>query len=449
MKTFPFPRFGGGFLGLVVVFVTAFFSLFSIHSCSEPDEIGLGLIDRRASFNSTDTMGILAVTDFSDHVPTNFGGENILGVLHDPVFGKSRASIFTQFRLPENNLSLGDEPVLDSITISFGYSGQYYGQIETIQTVRIYELSEEIPDIDTLFSDLVIPHYPEPLAEMLLRPAPNDSVLIDTTMFAPHFSLRLSDAFGQKMIDANGTPAFENVPNFLDYFKGVFVTVDEQIEGTGSVFNIDMYSFFTRLILHYHQEGDTVAMRQNFPINEFTQRSTYFEALGYDNAHPVLVEQIFGEDPYAWGDSLLFVQGMGKFRCNIHFPFIAKLSEAENVTINQARLIIPVAPGFEDEMFPPADELILLRFDEEGGVDALSDMAFGDDYFGGSYDQAREQYSFNITQHLQEIMDGKFPDNGLALVSARSAESAQRVILNGPGSSARPMRLEIIYTVFN
>ena len=450
LKTNHSPRLRGGFLGLLLLSFLTAVSLFSINACSEPDEIGLGLIDRRAGFNSSDTLTIIGSTGVSVPVPTNFGGQNMLGVLDDPLFGKVRASLFTQFRLTQNNFSLGESPVLDSLTISFEYSGRYYGQVETFQTIKIFELSEQIPDVDTLYSDLVVPHYPDPVAELLLRPTPTDSVLIDTTMFAPHFKLRLSDALGQKIIDANGTPAFENVPNFLEYFKGLYITVDEEIDGTGSIFNISMFNFFTRLSLYYHEEGDTNALRHDFPITQFSKRSNFFENLSYENAHPVLVEQLFGENPEESGDSLLFVQSMGKLRANIRFPYLSDLSGAANVTINQARLIVPIAEGFsDDEMFTPAQELFLLRYDDNGKMVSLADMQFGDAYFGGVYNESKRQYSFNITQHLQEVMDGKIADHGLTMVIPQAAENARRVVLNGPGAAVRPMRLEIIYTVFN
>lgn len=449
MKKYSFPRVSGGFFGIFTLLLLAAVSIFSMHACSEPDEIGLGLIDRRAGFNSTDTLSILGFTGFSDPVPTHFGGQDMIGVMQDPVFGKVKASLFTQFRLTENNFSLGTSPVLDSLVISLEYSGTFYGQEETFQTLKVFELSEQIPDQDTLFSNMQVAYFPDPVAELLLRPAPTDSVLIDTVMFAPHFRVRLSDALGQKLIDANGTPAFENVPNFLEYFKGLYITVDDEIDGIGSIFNLSMFSFFTRLSLHYHEEGDTVAKRHDFPVTQFTQRINLFESFGYDDAHPMLRAQLFGEEPYVAGDSLLFLQSMGMLRANIHFPHISRLAETANVTINQARLIIPLAEAFEDDLFPPPNELILLRFDEDDKVQPIADMQFGDEYFGGLYDEGRKQYNFNITQHLQQVMDGKIPDKGLTVMVTRASENAGRVVLNGPGSAVRPMRLEIIYTVFN
>jgi hypothetical protein len=56
------PRFRGGFFSPAVkllVFLT-FFSFW--FGCTEPDEIGLGLIDDLAGFGTTDTLSLLAYT---------------------------------------------------------------------------------------------------------------------------------------------------------------------------------------------------------------------------------------------------------------------------------------------------------------------------------------------------------------------------------------------------
>jgi hypothetical protein len=450
LKTRLLPRACGGFFSPWLSLLFGVFLVLFLHACSEPDEIGLGLIGGRATYNSTDTLSLLARSSAGGVVPTNLSRNNVLGVMQDPEFGKVRASLYTQFRLPQNDLSLGEDPRLDSMTLMFGYTGKYYGQVEMFQHLRVYELSEGLPEADSLFSDLSLARYPEPIAERLLRPAPTDSVPIDTIMTAPHFQVRLSDAFGQKFIDANGTPAFENVPNFLDYFKGLYITVDEDIEEFGSIFSLDMYSFYTKLSLFYRKTPeDTLSTRFDFYINEFTQRANYFEGFGGEGINPLLLSQLQGEDPYAAGDSLLFVQSMGRVRAHIQMPYLKDLSEMANVTINQARLILPAADGFATEMFPEAERLLLQRFAEDGTVSQLPDIFLGENYFGGTWDPARRQYVFNVTQYLQEVMDGRIGDHGLALSVRFPSENAQRVVLNGPAHPDRPMRLEIIYTVFN
>lgn len=448
MKIVHFPRFDGGFFSHSGRLILIVLMLSVMGGCDEPDEIGLDLLSNRASFSSTDTLTIHAYSDKSENVATNFSAQSILGVMEDPVFGKVKAEIFTEFRLPDNMFTLGTNPVLDSIVLYMEYAGSYYGQLTTLQTLKVYELSESFPDQDTLYSNLLIPHYPDPIGQKLLRPAPLDSVAIDTVLTSPHFSLRLSDSFGQKIIDANGTEAFENIPNFLEYFKGLYFSIEDEINGYGSIFDIKMFSFYTRLSLFYHEDEET-ERRQDFYINEFAKRSGYFKDFEFDGANPFLLQQLNAQDPTSYGDSLLFVQSMGKVHAKIAFPFLESLKETSNLVINKASLIIPVALEYSGEMFPPSDYLWLYRYNSSGNLELISDINYGEEYYGGSYNESTGEYTFNITHHLQQLLDGRLTDYGLALLPGKNASSAGRVVLKGPGVQNNPMRLDIVYTTFD
>ncbi len=449
MKKQLFPRFNGGFFRIPFQVIAIFTLILAWQSCSEPDGIGLNLIDEQAGYQMTDTITIAAFFEKDDTIPTNIGYQNLLGLMHDPVFGKVRASIYTQFRLPSNDFSLGEEPVLDSIVLSLGYTGEYYGDLETLQTIRVYELLEPVPDADSLFNNQPLAVVERSLGQRILRPAPTDSTLIDTTYFAPHFTLRLADWFGQKIINANGTEAFENVDNFLDYFKGLQITVADNFSEGGAIFNINMFSFYTVLRLYYHEAADTVVVprQYNFYLSEFAKRLTFAEHFDFAGSHSLIQEQL--NNPGQLNDSLIFLRSLGGLRARLKFPHIETLSELNNVTINQARLIIPVDEEFSDDTYFAARRLFLLQLSEDEELVALRDYLLGQTYFGGVYDESKKQYEFNITQHLQEVLSGQLENSDLVLIVSGSAENAQRVVLRGPGRTENPMKLEIIYTLFN
>ena len=67
----------------------------------------------------------------------------MLGEINDPVFNTNKGSFFTQILLNENNIELGENPQVDSVILSFTYSG-YYGELDDFQSMEIFELQDEI-----------------------------------------------------------------------------------------------------------------------------------------------------------------------------------------------------------------------------------------------------------------------------------------------------------------
>lgn len=448
LKHFIFPRTYGGFFRSVGKCVIALLMLTVFQACDEPDEIGLDLIDWQAGVQSTDTMHILAYTIPGDSVPTSYGSQGVLGVVNDPVFGKMRASVLTQVRLPFPGLDLGTNPVLDSIQLRLAYSGRYSGDSTAHLALNVYEISEAFPEGDTLYSNFRLDHGHARLARREFNPAPRDTVMVDSIPYPAHFTMRLSNALGNRFINANGTPSFENATNFTDFFKGFYLEVDEEVEGEGMLFNIDLLSTLSSLRLFYHNDDQESQKVNDFPINEFARRATYVEHFDYEEAHPLLKAQLL-EGNTAAGDSLLFVQSLGGVRTSVTIPDLASLGEIQNVAISKARLIIPVADGFSSASFPESPRLFLFRMNENGHAVPLYDMYIGDDYFGGYYDGEEKVYRINITHYVQQIINGVLSNDGLILAIAGASERADRVVLNGPGVAQKPMRLEVVYTVFN
>lgn len=425
------------------------------HACEESDEIGLGLIDRRATVSSTDTLGIQAHTLLSDTVATSTSRQGMLGVVNDPVFGRMRTSVYTQVTLPFVPFDFRaegqeeDELELDSLVLRLAYSGRYIGDIDIPQTLRAYELAASFPDDERIYSNFRLEHLPTSIGSRRFVPAPADSVMLDTIPLPPHISIRLSDELGQRMLDAD-PDSLETVPSFKRFFKGLYLVMDADVDGPGAIFNIDLQAPFTSLRLYYQRSLDDTTRTQNtvdFRVDEIARRFTHVEHFEYEGLHPLLQAQAIDGNETS-GDSLLFVQSLGRFSAFVDIPDLQQLSRP-NMAINQARLIVPFARDFDSELFPPASSLYLYRYNEDHELVPLSDMFLDQDYFGGGYQAEQGWYRMNITRYVQEVVDGHIPNNGLLLVVGSSAERAERTVLHGPGRSQDRMRLEVIYTLFD
>ncbi|MCD4724838.1 MAG: DUF4270 domain-containing protein, partial [Bacteroidales bacterium] len=131
-------------------------SLLLIACNKRPDQIGLNLQPESAEllviFDSE--TGLLSHSVREDSVRTDGNAIKtaMLGSMLDPVFGKTTAEIFSQFRLSENGHDFGTDAILDSLILSLAYTG-LYGDSLSSQTIRIFELSESMDPDSTYFSN--------------------------------------------------------------------------------------------------------------------------------------------------------------------------------------------------------------------------------------------------------------------------------------------------------
>ncbi len=458
MKTQQNPRAYGVFFDRIKKTAVSLAFLVLLFACEEADQIGLDLIEEidLPVYMAVETIPLQAMTVPDDSVATSLGQFRVLGLIDDPVFGKTRAGIYTETRLISNNLTLGENPQLDSMHLVLAYEGSYYGLLPTLQTVKVYELIENFVDGDTLYSNSSIPFDPT----MINRDGnghktgfnPRDSVLVDSILRVPQIRIPLSNAFGQKFIDADSAD-FENVPNYLEFFKGLYITLGDELESVGtpdgphpkgSMVNINMPAPSTTLELFYRTEEDTLMM--TFPVDQLAKHFTAVEHFGYDDVHEALRTQIIDQNQ-DMADSLLFVQSLGMVRADIHLPHIDALTDKPWL-INKAELIVPVQEGFACNIFPEPPQMLLMRKSEEGELLHVTDYAMGIEYYGGLFDEDKQQYVFNITQYFQQLIDGDHENEGLAIINARKHDRPGRVVLHGPGRKENPMRMEIYYSVF-
>jgi len=428
-----------------------------IASCSEYEQIGLDLIDSRAELVTTDTLTIVAYTISGDPLVTNRTRNSLLGVDNDPLFGKVRASIFTETRFTAAGLRVGgniarDSIMLDSIVLILPYTG-FRGDPTSLQNLKVFELNDTIPGA-TVLSNQSVAVKPEVLNQQwnpstTYRFAPNDSLYIgpDSIRVIPQLRLRLNDDFGRRFIDAP-VSVFETVENYLNFFRGFKITADEAI-GRGGIAYFAVGSPASSLLIYYRIVGDTINRSRvhGFAINDFARRFTQFENFQHQYAASVIRQQVVDGDS-TLGRNNLFVQAMSNFNVRLHLPHLSNFSKADNanpIIINSARLIIPADTTMVNDNFGFASSLYLARRDDKGVLINLLDYFVGVNYFGGFYDRARQQYIFNITQHVQAVSRGAIPNSPLYLFVNNPADNAGRAVLFGTGAQQR-LRIEISYS---
>ncbi len=394
---------------------------------------------------ASDTFSIWIHSEINDTIFTNKTEYSLAGSYMDPVFGLTTASFATQFELSQFNPTFGPNPKLDSLVLTLQYA-DYYGDTNTTQTFRIYEVTQDMYSDSTYYSVSNIDHAANPIALFSFKPHPKDSVMVDTLKKRAHLRISLSQISAElgNRILTTATDNLSSNEKFKQIFKGLYITADP-ITYRGAILSFDAQSLTTlsKLALYYH--NDTVdSLRFNmslYPVT--TARFNHFNHDHYNQASQDLRRQIIYGDTVA-GQQNAYLQAMGGIRVKLRLPYLSKWKNISSIAINEALLTIPVEnpTGLAT---PP--QLYLKRMTASGTYSTLLDESSGGStYFGGTYQITDNQYGFRITRYVQELVKADKPEYGLVFLVSGAAVRASRLLMHGPGRIDRPMRLKITYS---
>ena len=142
-----------------------------------------------------------------------------IGYLNDPYFGKTTASLYTEFRIPSTDVDFGASAQVDSFVLSLDIAG-YYGDTLSPLTINVREMLETIETtvIDSLNVETSVNIY-----------STNDFDVDPQLLNTPHQALQsivnselnitLSNAFAQHFLDADSQNFVDN-DAFQSFFNG-------------------------------------------------------------------------------------------------------------------------------------------------------------------------------------------------------------------------------------
>ena len=418
-------------------------------ACQEPEGIGLEVLPdgEQMPIAWVDTFSIEARTVRIDSVRTSGRGTYIIGDFGDPIFGRVKSQMFTQFRLSAEPTLFGDQPQLDSVILNLAYSGAY-GRIDKLKGTHyfgVFEVDEDLVDDSTYYSDDVAAVAALPLAEVEFKPDLLNSIEVDVdgdTLLPPSFRLRLPDDFGNRLLNS---PNLASNDLFAEEFKGL------NIRSLAATMPSDFGS-----LLYFNLDNRASALELYFRNSEDDSLSYRFD-INNQNAIYTNVEREFSQElvdamdeNQNIGDQKLYIQSLAGTRIRASFPFLRELNELGAVAINKAELVLPVDEVALDDFGLPA---ILAVNRINAGDSALviidSFEPNGIDYYGGVYNSADQEYVFNIARHLQSVLSNPDEVDYGIYITSLNAVDGKRGVFNGPEHPTRPMKLRMTYTIID
>ncbi|MGE5424211.1 MAG: DUF4270 domain-containing protein [Syntrophothermus sp.] len=417
------------------------FLLFSTSCKKDPYKVGYDLLPGSDTINVKvfDTSTVIAYSLLHDSIRTDKRAANLLGSMFDPEFGKTTSSFFSQFRLSTTSVDFGTGPVMDSVVLQIPYA-KAYGDTTTLQRLRVYEVSEDMSSDSSYYSNHYLNYYPNLLADFSYMPNPVDTLRINLT--------KLTRYFGNKLLSAPADAMNSNL-SFVKYMKGLSI-VSEPVSAGGGFITFNYKDENTRLILYFHNTSKKGNYK--YLINDLCARASFFNHNNYQEASQEVKNQILNHDTAA-GKQKLFIQGLGGVQVKLRLPHVEDMKKLGKIAINNARIIMKVASP-DTALYSPVPALYLVKKDSAGRIAFLTDYNEGTAYFGGEYNSSTGTYSFRITRHLQQILNGDMKNYDLYILASSPVTTGlvpQRVSLLGtqpsdPAAYKNRLRLEVTYT---
>lgn len=454
--------------------LTLLISLFIFSSCEKTGTIGLDIAPEDSLKSVfTDTITVNTLTTKEDSLITSNISQNPFGFLTDPIFGTTEANLALGLNLPSDNYSFGTSPSLDSAVLVLKYGDEFYGDSLTSNyTINVHQLKSVFNTSKSYYNTNTWGDYStEPIRGSLpnvKRFAWNDSTTINTIVkggpdktakVAPQIRVKLDRAFITTNFLSADPAKFKNNTTFSNFIRGLYVRVNKT--GNGGIIFFNLQSSISALEIYYKATNGT-AIDSNVAIFKAVGASEIKRDNNYTGTD--VQAQVQLQNPGAnVSFPTVYVQPMAGLRTRLRFPYLNKLREKGNISVNKAELVV-TAINAADNIFKPAPRLTLYQLDIAGQRRPVPDNAIGVDnrflderIFGGFYNATTKTYTFNITSYIQDLINKPIdqydtfiapidlPLTGRSNISP-AATTAARAILGGKNHPQSPIKLKITYT---
>ena len=372
------------------------------NSCTDPNNLGLEVQPESdiITFNVTENFTWQeGFTISEDSLPSDETLSLLLGQINDPIFGENSAEFITQILLSANNNIIGENPEVDSVILSYSYSG-YYGELEDFSSVNVQEIDFDIFKDSVYYSNSFNLENTNSLVNTFAIKKENES---------PFLKISLKNTFGQKILDFGETTLQEN-DVFLQNFRGLHVTANSQ----NTILYLNPSGLNTKLVIYYHNSSQD-SLELEFQLDNNTARVNLFN----DKSNfSILNDQ-----------SYKYIQSMAGYKLLVNINGLDSIKKVlSGKSINKAIMTFTIADDSQID-YPAHEKLLLVRLDDEDRNIFLTDYIIeGESYFGGTLQNG--EYNFNITRYLYQLINNNSYTNKLYLLPTGSTVNANRSILN-------------------
>ncbi|MFT6002736.1 MAG: hypothetical protein ACI95T_001502 [Flavobacteriales bacterium] len=429
-------------------------SLFALILNCKKDEnfIGTEIQNEDINVSKIDNFTIQTYTTLADSLRADEISISTLGSMNDMVMGKTNSSFFTQLRLPVDNVNFsGAGPltsiVLDSVVLSLEYK-DHYGSLDA-QTFEVFQVGQDIEIDSAYYNGKSFTNLGTDLVKAGTQtqiPDPSSTVYANGDTLPAQLRIKLDNSFGQSILNESGNSTLSDNESFAQFMKGIEVKANNpgQATGEGAILLFDLLSVNSKVTLYYRDTATKDTTSFDLLINTYASRVNL-------NKHDYTGTQVDAQiSDSTLGQNEVYIQGLQGVKTEVNFDDILRLRDS-GIIINKAVLTMPV-DFTTGNSFEPNPQLLVIR-NEEGNKFLIPDQTMfagtaGLANVGGEWNEDDSQYEFVITRYINNILNGKFPNNNLTLETVSSMVTPNRAVFFGHNSVMNKPKLTITYTKY-
>jgi len=447
--------------------LSIFCVVFLVFGCKEDTILNANLVPAGDTVNTLiipDTFTIYTKTFFDDSAKT---GDSVyvsgLPIYHalgslvtDPYSGNTNAGIYFQVVQPSLNYTFPATP--DSAVLILPYAGFTWGDTTGLlsQTFNVHEIADSFPQKRNYYSSYQVAYNPEVIGSFSISDYNKlkDSVSDMGTNRDPHFRVKLSSAFLDKIKNASPDNNLNSYINFLNYFKGFYIEPSSGNMGN-ALFYIQMISAYAATdynranVLFYYTDKDGTLKTTSFYYDPTL--AARYNKISRDYAGSPTATYITSANV---SDSVFIIQNAPGAAADIIIPNLKNLPK---LPVNKAELIITQYSFLGDKAdiyFPPA-RLYPQRVDEDGSINPVLDrypltttepLVFID----GTRQSVTvagitfNRYTLNLPREVQAAITQQKDKLHLRIAGPSAFPAAYRLIAGGRSHSSVSVKLNIV-----
>ena len=400
------------FRGLIFAFIS--FLLFTACKRNEGNIVitGQQKSDQLTLFR-TDTFTLKASTVLEDSLPANNLTYSLLGEFHDPLLGKSKASIYAKMNIlaPENNFPNTIEPDSALLYIPLVDGLNFYGNPLTYQKLKVYALDETLVGSSIYYQKQSNPKVNRNVSTDYYGTIYHqklDSIGYKKGKMGlkPGLLIKLSKEFA-RALQQMPIEAYQTNEGLLKHFKGIAILPqnDELNPGEGGFGVLDLanainMNYRAKILLYYNDTSTYI-----FGVD---QRSTIVNC-SETGPYPDFIEAQLREPNKHYNTT--YVQALNGVKTKIEIPYLLNLVESgthgeNNVGVNNATLRLYVDNNTNAQYFaPPRMNLFQPTSPSSDRNRLIEDALASPTKFGGVYNDKGRYYQFDITRHIQNVLN--------------------------------------------